>query len=144
MSTLTKSTKKKNVAGRGGKRRTVKTLLTRPTSAVPKGTAITVNGIRLKLGMSQMELARMTGYSIRSIASWEGGKPLSESARQKLTETERLRMALSEIIQANEVGAWLRTPNPAFEGQTPIQVIERGESDRIWRMIWQINAGVAS
>lgn len=144
MLTLTKASKKSKGLGRGGKRRTVKVLSSGPTIVVPKGTTITVNGVRVRLGMSQMELARITGYSIRSIASWEGGKPLSESARQKLTETERLRIALSEIIPANEVGEWLRTPNPAFEGQTPIQVIERGESDRIWRMIWQINAGVAS
>jgi hypothetical protein len=38
----------------------------------------------------------------------------------------------------------MRTPNPAFEGQSPIQVIERGEADRIWRMIIQIDSGVAN
>jgi transcriptional regulator with XRE-family HTH domain len=143
MSTLTKvATKKKGLGG--GKRRRTKVRPAGPKVVVPKGTIISVDGVRVRLGMSQIELARITGYSVRSIASWESGKPLSESARQKLTETERLRIALSEIIPANEVGGWLRTPNPAFEGQTPIQVIERGESDRIWRMIWQINAGVAS
>src|SRR5262245_34295229 len=94
MSTLTKASKKKKVLGRGGKRRPAKVLSFGPTVVVPKGTTISVNGVRVRLGMSQMELARITGYSIRSIASWEGGKPLSESARQKLTETERLRIAL--------------------------------------------------
>ena len=29
-------------------------------------------------------------------------------------------------------------------GQTPIQVIERGDAGRIWRMIFQIDAGVAN
>jgi hypothetical protein len=43
-------------------------------------------------------------------------------------------------VPAGELGAWLRTPNPAFEGQTPIQVIERAQSNRIWRMIVQIDA----
>lgn len=113
-------------------------------SALPQGVKISVDGVRLKLGISQGEFARITGYSVRSIAGWESGKPLSESALQKMNETERLRSALSEIIPAQQVGEWLRTPNPAFEGQTPIQVIERGESDRIWRMIFQIDAGVAS
>ena len=27
------------------------------------------------------------------------------------------------------------------EGSTPVQVIERGESDRIWRMIWELRGG---
>jgi DNA-binding transcriptional regulator YiaG len=105
---------------------------------------VKVDEVRTRLGLSQPELARITGYSVRAIAGWEGGKPLSEAARQRVVETERLRQALAEIIPANKLGEWMRTPNPAFEGQTPIQVIERGESDRIWRMIFQIDANVAS
>jgi DNA-binding transcriptional regulator YiaG len=100
--------------------------------------------VRKRLGVSQPELARLTGFSVRAIAGWESGKRLSEAARQKVAETERLRQALAEIIPTETVGDWMRIPNPAFEGQTPIQVIERGESDRIWRMIFQIDAGVAS
>ena len=38
------------------------------------------------------------------------------------------------------VGFFERTSNPAFEDQTPMQVIERGEADRIWRMIFQIDS----
>jgi hypothetical protein len=45
--------------------------------------------------------------------------------------TERLRAASAEILPSTQLGGWLRTPNPAFEGQSPIQVIERGEADRI-------------
>ena len=116
-----------------------------PKSAtLPTGDWIGVAAIRQKLGVSQEELARVTGYSTRSIAGWESGQPLSDSARQKLTETDRLRAALSQIMPPDTLGDWLRTPNPAFEGQTPLQVIERGEADRLWRMIFQIDAGVAS
>ena len=105
---------------------------------------IKVADVRKELGLSQEELARVTGYSTRSIAGWESGQMLSDSARQKLTETDRLRAALAEIMPANTLGDWLRSPNDAFEGQTPLQVIERGEADRLWRMIFQIDAGVAS
>lgn len=35
------------------------------------------------------------------------------------------------MVPADELGVWMRTSNPAFEGQTPIQVIERGEADRV-------------
>jgi hypothetical protein len=57
---------------------------------------------------------------------------------------ERLRSALAQIMPAEAVGQWLRDPNPAFENQPPLQVIERGETDRLWRMIFQIDAGVAN
>jgi len=120
-----------------------KQVLTKASKA--KGArSIKVIEVRNKLGLSQVELARVTGYALRSIAGWELGKPLSDSARRKLAETDRLRAALSEILPPNELGNWMRTPNPAFEEQTPIQVLERGEADRLWRMIFQIDAGVAS
>jgi transcriptional regulator with XRE-family HTH domain len=111
---------------------------------LPKGKSIKIVDVRNRFGFSQSELARITGYSVRAIAAWEAGKSLSEAARQKVVETERLRAALSELVPADELGDWMRTPNPAFEGQTPIQVVERGEADRIWLMIFQIDAGVAN
>jgi hypothetical protein len=38
----------------------------------------------------------------------------------------------------------MRTADSAFEGQTPIKIIERGEAEHSWRMIFQIEAGVAN
>jgi len=50
--------------------------------------------------------------------------------------------ALADLTQdRSEVKEWLETPNEAFEGSTPLQVIERGESDRIWRMIYFLRFG---
>jgi DNA-binding transcriptional regulator YiaG len=112
--------------------------------SLPQGKSISIADVRRRFGFSQDELSRITGYSVRAIAGWEAGKKLSEAARQKVVETERLRAALAEFVPAMELGEWMRTPNPAFESQTPIQVIERGEADRIWRMIFQIDAGVAN
>ncbi len=108
------------------------------------GRKINVRHIREKFGVSQEELGRVTGYSTRSIAGWESGRILSEPARQKLVEAERLRAALAQIIPEDQLGDWLREPNPAFEGRAPIQVIERGESDRLWRMVFQIDGNVAN
>lgn len=110
----------------------------------PKRKVVKVVDVRKLLGVSQDELSRMTGYSIRAIAGWESGKVLSEAARPKIVETDRLGRALAEIVPSAELGDWLRTPNPAFEGQSPLQVVERGEADRIWRMIVQIDAGAAN
>src|SRR5260370_37862632 len=53
----------------------------------------------------------------------------------------RLFDALAEVVPASQIGPWLDIPNSAFEGSTPLQVIERGESDRLWRMIWELRIG---
>jgi hypothetical protein len=39
---------------------------------------------------------------------------------------------------------WLQTPNPAFGELKPLEVIERGEIDRLWSMIFYLESGVAS
>lgn len=138
--------RKEHSASRGvhGSSKPLKTSGDRRALAVPDRRAFEVDEVRTKLGMSQAELARITGYSVRAIAGWESGKRLSEAARKKFVETERLRRALAQVVAADKLADWMRSPNAAFEGQTPIQVIERGESDRIWRMIFQIDANVAS
>jgi transcriptional regulator with XRE-family HTH domain len=104
-----------------------------------------VAGVRDRLGLTQEELARVIGYSTRSVAAWQSGRQqVSAPARLKLTEADRLAAALAQIMPSRKVGQWLRTPNPAFEGQRPMHVLERGEADRLWRMIHQIDANVAN
>jgi len=49
--------------------------------------------------------------------------------------------ALAEVASVSQVGPWLDTRNSAFENSTPLQVIERSESDRLWRMIWELRMG---
>ena len=61
--------------------------------------------------------------------------------QQKLKELVHLFDALSDVIASKSNGPWLSLPNPAFDGSTPLQVIERGESHRIWRMIWELGSG---
>jgi len=102
-----------------------------------------ISRLRHQIGFTQPEFSRLTGYSVRSIADWESGKPLSMPARKAIQELDRLQEGLARVMKPDFVADWLRAPNPSFEGQTPLQVIERGESDRIWRMIWQLEANVA-
>jgi DNA-binding transcriptional regulator YiaG len=104
-----------------------------------------IGGVRSRLGLTQEELGRVMGYSTRSVAAWESGRqPLSASARLKLIEVDRLAAALAQIMSERAVGDWLRAPNSAFEGQRPLQLLERGEADRLWQMVHQIDANVAN
>ena len=65
----------------------------------------------------------------------------SAPARQVFVEMDRLLDGLARLMQPKEVGRWLKAPNPAFEGSTPVQVIERGQMDRIWRMLYYAESG---
>jgi hypothetical protein len=42
---------------------------------------------------------------------------------------------------AGQLTSWLNAPNKAFGGVPPLQVIERGETDRVWRMVYFLESG---
>ena len=86
----------------------------------------------------------MTGLSERTLASWEAGNKLNEANQRALTAAERLLTALEEVVRKEAIAPWLETPNTAFGGLKPVEVMERGESDRLWRMIYHLASGSAS
>lgn len=98
--------------------------------------APSVANLRRSLGLTRKLFSRLTGYSERAIAEWESGKEQSDSSRQRLTEIHRLRQSLLDVIPAEEVGTWLLAPNDALNGFKPLEVIERGEIDRIWKLLY--------
>ncbi|MEX2168132.1 MAG: hypothetical protein WD851_02390 [Pirellulales bacterium] len=105
---------------------------------------LSVRGLREKLGVNRRLFSRVSGFSERAIADWEADKPLSEASLQRMRELSRLQRALSGIMKQEFVGQWLSTPNAAFDGLKPLEVIERGEMDRLWRMIYQLESGTPS
>lgn len=85
----------------------------------------------------------MLPVSVRSLATLERGAAPTEAVTRRLTELERLVKALAEVMKKESIGRWLRTPNPAFAESTPAEVVERGEADRLWAMIYFLRSGVA-
>jgi uncharacterized protein (DUF2384 family) len=62
--------------------------------------------------------------------------------QQKDIEIARLHSALVEILHVTSVDSWMETPNPSLDGFTPEDLVQRGEIDRIWRIIHRREAGV--
>ncbi len=82
--------------------------------------------------------------STRNLASIEAGKQPSATVMRHLKELKRVVDALSEVIQKDAIGPWMEQPNDAFDGLKPIEVIERGEVDRIWQVIFYLRSGIAT
>jgi hypothetical protein len=47
------------------------------------------------------------------------------------------------VIKKTSIAEWPSIPNSVFDDLKPIEIIEPGESDRIWRMIYALEAGAA-
>ena len=96
---------------------------------------------REQFHISQAQLVRLTGFSPRSVAKWAAGDTPSAKQERALVELDRLLVGLSRVMEPAQVARWLVQPNPAFDGSTPMHVMERGEQDRLWRMLYDIESG---
>jgi hypothetical protein len=92
-------------------------------------------------GVNQDTFTRLTGFSRRAVAHWVQGRKPSLSSERRLTELGRLFEELENFIPGANIGLWLKEPNSTLDGSTPLQVVERGEADRIWRMLYELESG---
>lgn len=125
----------KGLAPRRGRRATGK------AAAAARAPVARTAELRGNLRLSRQDFARLSGFSVRKIADLEKGGTTKSSTAQRLTELQRLQEGLARVMKADFVGEWLCTPNDAFDGLKPLEVVERGQVDRIWRMIYLLEAG---
>ena len=98
--------------------------------------------LRSKLHFSRSEFSRVLGFSERAVANWESGKqPLPPAAMRHFEQLRRLYAALCRLMQESAVRAWLLSPNEMLNGLKPIEVIDRGETDRLWNLLYQLESG---
>jgi DNA-binding XRE family transcriptional regulator len=108
---------------------------------------ITVQGeskleLRYKLGMPREAFGRLVNVSVRTIAAIESTKKKVDKLQRNYVEVDRLCDSLSEVVDPSSLGEWFHVPNDAFSELKPIEVIERGEIDRLWEMYYRLRSGM--
>jgi DNA-binding transcriptional regulator YiaG len=98
--------------------------------------------VRSDLGVTRELFARLTGFSVRAITGWEAGRPMSEPGLRRVKEMKRLRDALAEGIREEFIPQWLVSPCEGLGGLKPVEILERGETDRLWKVILLIGSGM--
>jgi hypothetical protein len=94
--------------------------------------------------LRRQTFTQLTGFSPRAVSGWANGERCNASTEKRLAEIQRLFTALAKVVKPKAIGPWLETPHRAFARATPAQLIERGESDRLWRMIYELESGQLS
>ena len=98
--------------------------------------------VRRRLGLTVAQFARAINVGERTVRNYERpDHALTEAQLRPVRELDRLREALAGLVDPAEIGPWLNRPNDQFEGFRPIELIERGQTDRLWRMIYVMESG---
>jgi len=101
--------------------------------------------LRETMHLPRKTFCRLIGFSERAVADWEcGNQAPNELAERRLNELQRLQEGLMAVVKPEVIPHWINTPNDALGGLKPLEAIERGETDRLWRMIYFLESGVAS
>lgn len=85
---------------------------------------------------------RIVNVAERTIAKVEAGDATPEKLKRPYNEVYRLWEALSDLVDPTSLGLWFQTPNESLDRLKPIEVIERGEIDRLWEMVFELQTGM--
>lgn len=94
------------------------------------------------LQVPRVMFGRVVNVSERTIAKVEADTEHVEELRRPYNEVYRLYQALSEVVDPDALGGWCQTPNDTFDGLKSVEVIERGEIDRLWDMVYRLRSGM--
>lgn len=99
--------------------------------------------VRDSLDATQQQFSAISGISVRKLSAIERGeqRPNPDDIR-RFNELRRLREELAHVVAPSVIGDWIRMPNQYLGGHSPAHLIEAGESDRLWRLIWQLQDNI--
>jgi uncharacterized protein (DUF2384 family) len=84
----------------------------------------------------------MLGVSARTMRELEADRvKMSAIVERRLIDTQRVHDALASLMVAEDIAAWLETPNPLLDGREPIELVKRGELEQMWGLVYALSTG---
>ncbi len=94
-------------------------------------------------GITQAELARAVGATVRTIQNWTSGtaRPRGKSA-ERLLDVSQIVKALGEVYRDEGIQIWLRSRNRNLGGRRPIELLAEGDLDEVLAEVDNLVRGV--
>jgi len=107
----------------------------------PSKPALSPANLRKKYAIPQSLFARLLDVSVRTASGLESGTVPAPRVARRLTEVRRLCDALADVAKPAYIGEWLQAPNELLGGLKPVEAIERGQIDLVWRIVEGLRSG---
>ena len=83
-------------------------------------------------GITQHELGKAVGASVRSVQTWASGAATPKGVRtQRLLDVQFIVEELGSVYTEEGVEIWLRSRNRNLHGQRPIDLLTEGRIDEV-------------
>jgi len=106
-----------------------------------RGRALDIPRMARILRVSQESLSRILNVSARTAHRWmKGTRPRPKPELEQLSQIVSL--LLETLPSEDAVRSYLNNPNPSFDGDTPMNLLVRGEFDRVARDMEAVREGV--
>ena len=101
-----------------------------------------IEGIQESAAISAREVAQLLRTTPETISRWRGGKVEPQPRmRDSLLQLEWLIGELAELYSPQDAHLWLFAPHKMLGGERPVDLIERGETERVLQIIAQLKDG---
>ena len=115
---------------------------TRPPAS-DSAVASRVRSIAEKLSLSQGEIGQMLQSSQRTVNRWATGESTPHAvAKQRLLELGYISDELLKLMKRPDANLWLFSPNKRLKGESPSELIRRGESKKVRGLIEALAEGI--
>jgi predicted transcriptional regulator len=84
-----------------------------------------------RVGFTQKQIANATGATDRSVRNWATTGAIRPTYDERIRELSEISLLLSETMTARGVTQWLNARNRLLGGERPVDLIARGEADRV-------------
>lgn len=91
--------------------------------------------------LTDRDIARATGAGVSTVGAWLRGtrSPRGERA-ERVAELSAIVERLARVMEPDYIPVWLHKPVPALGDEKPIDVLGRGEWQRVARLISELES----
>src|SRR3954470_24560195 len=94
-----------------------------------------------RVGFTQKQIANATGATDRSVRNWAATGAIRPTYDERIRELSEISLLLSQTATPRGVTQWLNARNRSLDNERPIDLIARGEADRVRAAVESFLAG---